>query len=80
MTVWAMKARSTQEPPTQQQTNFVLEYTHPMQHGGIGYAAQRGPGYWAEELERIVAAYMAGKTPAQVEAEREAWDAGRASR
>lgn len=66
----AAELRRKQEPLTREHMSFVLYYTHPMQHGGIGYAAQRGPGWLAEELERIVFADEANKTPAIVEAER----------
>jgi hypothetical protein len=77
-----MEARSRQETPTNHQINAALYFTHPVQHSGIKLAIQRGPGWWAEEIERVAAAYLAGKTPEQVESERqaEAWDAGRASR
>jgi hypothetical protein len=71
MRLMAAKARRMQETPTQEEIAFVDDCTHPAQRSGLGYAAQRGPGYWAEEVERIVAAYQLGFTPAEVENERQ---------
>jgi hypothetical protein len=67
---FAMRARRTQQTPDRMEIDAVLYYIHPTQHNGVSHALQRGPGWYAQELERIVAADRQHKTPVQVEDDR----------